>query len=233
MWLTVGGIIAFVGGFALVNYLVMPRAVHHGSDLQVPDVTGLPFETAQSMLIDAGLRVTRAGESPSESVPAGRVLSTDPPVGTPVKAGRMVALTVSLGPELVSVPSVVGQDLRRARILLESSGLTAGHVGYAYSDFIRRGAVIATSPPPDSSAAPGTTVDLRVSLGPPPAASVMPDVRGWRIDGVEDLLREQGLLVAVQRTETSETDDLVVVDQYPPPGSRVAPGDSVLLVAGH
>lgn len=232
VWLVLLAVVAFGGAFAVVNYLVMPHAVNHGDEMQIPDLAGAPLDSAQTVLQAMGLRMTRAGETPSTSVPAGRVVSTDPPAGASVKADRLVAVIVSLGPELVRVPSMAGIDLTQARLMLENAGLAAGHVGYGYSEAIAAGLIIASSPPSDSSAAPGATVDLRVSLGPPPATNTMPDVRGRSVDGINELLSSEGYRVAVLGSDGSPLPDgAVIVDQYPPPGTTLAPGDSILLVS--
>ncbi len=232
VWLVLLGVVAFGGTFAVVNYLVMPHAVNHGDEIALPDLTGAPLDSAQTVLQSLGLRMTRAGEAPSTAVPAGRVVSTDPPAGSLVKADRLISVLVSLGPELVKVPSVAGVDVQQARLLLENAGLAAGHVGYGYSEAIAAGQVMACAPGADSGVAPGTTVDLRVSLGPPPATNTMPDVRGRSVDGINELLSSEGYRVAVLGSDgTPLPEGAVIVDQYPPPGTVLAPGDSILLVS--
>lgn len=233
LWVAAACVAVFAGTFSLVNYLVMPRAVHSIREVEMPDVSRMTFEDAQRTLAAAGLEATRSAEVPDPTVPAGRVISTDPSAGMAVKAGRMVSLTMSSGPEMVRVPPLARQTLRRGELLLQSIGLSAGQVTYAYSSDVPRGLIVDASPPAESLTAPGSVVNLRVSLGEPPPDAVMPDVRGWRVDGVAALLRERGFRVAVLGTVEGEAaGDRVVVDQYPPAGNTVTEGDSVLIVAG-
>ena len=110
IWLVLLGVVAFGGAFAVVNYMVMPHAVKHGDELQVPDLTGAPLDSAQVALQGLGLRVTRSGEVPSLTVPAGRIVSTDPPAGSLVKVDRMVSVIISHGPEARSVTSRLSVD---------------------------------------------------------------------------------------------------------------------------
>ncbi len=232
LWLALLGVLLFGGAFAVVNYLIMPNAVNHGSEILVPDLTGAPLDSAQVVLQALGLRLTRAGESPDPTVPSGRIVRTDPPAGSYVKTDRLVSVVVSLGPELVTVPSIVGVDLQQARLQITNAGLAPGHIGYGYSEAIPAGMVIASSPPADSAVGPGATVDLRVSLGTPPSTDVMPDVRGRSVDGILELLSSQGYRVAVLGSDGSPMPEgALIVDQYPPPGSSLAPGDSILLVS--
>lgn len=232
-WILLAALVLFGGTFAVVNYLVMPRAVGFGQHVSVPNVVGLPYEGAAQALEGAGLRAVRSGDVPSADVPAGAVAATDPPGGMETKPGRVVSISVSTGPDVVRVPNVENQPLRSARVLLESAGLAPGRVSYAYSDWVARGLVIATTPPVDSGVVPGGVVEVRVSLGPPPTGFVMPDLRGFRVDGVEQMLRDQGYRVQVEgRVPAGEDGELLVIDQYPSPGAHLAPGDSVLLVGG-
>lgn len=232
VWLVLLGVVAFGGAFAVVNYMVMPHAVKHGDELQVPDLTGAPLDSAQVALQGLGLRVTRSGEVPSLTVPAGRIVSTDPPAGALVKVDRMVSVIISLGPELVKVPSLAGLVLQQARLLLENAGLAAGHVGYGYSEAIPAGMIVASTPSADAAIAPGATVDLRVSLGAPPDTNTMPDVRGRSVDGITELLAGEGYRVSVLGSDGAPLPEgALIVDQYPPPGTTLAPGDSILLVS--
>ena len=71
----------------------------------VPDVTGKPADEAQSTIEEIGLVAVRE-DHPDAAVPAGTVIGTTPPAGTPVAADASVVLRVSAGP--LTVPGVVG-----------------------------------------------------------------------------------------------------------------------------
>ena len=62
----------------------------------IPDVAGLPFDTAAARLRDLGLEVVRTNRS-STSVPAGSVIGTDPAIGTQVLTSSTIAIVVSSG----------------------------------------------------------------------------------------------------------------------------------------
>jgi membrane peptidoglycan carboxypeptidase len=63
----------------------------------VPDVVGLAESDATALLTSLGLSPSSVTE-PSDTVPAGSVISVDPGVGTQVAPGDAVQLTVSSGP---------------------------------------------------------------------------------------------------------------------------------------
>src|SRR5690606_20370054 len=60
---------------------------------------------------------------PSDSVPQGSVISTDPAPGTSVERDSVVRIVVSSGPEQVEVPNVTDQPESAATSRLESRGL--------------------------------------------------------------------------------------------------------------
>ncbi|MFC3998716.1 Stk1 family PASTA domain-containing Ser/Thr kinase [Nocardiopsis sediminis] len=89
----------------------------------VPDVAGQTQEDATDALRAKGLGVDVA-EAPSDDVPAGRVISTDPGQGENVGRGDAVTLTVSSGPDRIEVPDVTGLSVEAAQRELEDLGLT-------------------------------------------------------------------------------------------------------------
>ncbi len=91
----------------------------------VADVTGQRVEEAQAILqreVNGALAVTVVEEH-SDAVDAGRVIRTDPAAGTLVDRGSAITVVVSLGPEPVVVPSVIGQSESRARNAITNTQL--------------------------------------------------------------------------------------------------------------
>ncbi|WP_298804145.1 Stk1 family PASTA domain-containing Ser/Thr kinase [uncultured Pseudokineococcus sp.] len=125
--------------------------------LDVPRVVGRSREDAVSAVSDAGLEPVVSEEN-SDDVPAGQVLRQDPEDGT-LFAGDDVALVVSLGPELVDVPDVVGQQLDPAREQLEAAGFVVEEERVLGGFF---GTVRDQSVEGGTRARPGTTITLTV-----------------------------------------------------------------------
>jgi beta-lactam-binding protein with PASTA domain len=61
----------------------------------VPEVSGLPLETAIERLCWLGFVPLVKARRPSSTVPAGHVLATYPPAGTHLTDGSVVALTLA------------------------------------------------------------------------------------------------------------------------------------------
>lgn len=91
--------------------------------VDIPDVTGSEQAAAEQTLTDAGLEVDIDSESVNDpDVPEGSVLSQDPSSGQALP-GDTVTLTLSKGPVLVTMPSVVTLQYTEAKTLLEDLGL--------------------------------------------------------------------------------------------------------------
>jgi serine/threonine-protein kinase len=128
----------------------------------VPDVTTQDPLAAAITLSTAGFQVTPVN-TPSDTVPAGKVIGTDPAAGTPLAKGTQVKLLVSTGPAAVPVPNMVGQTRATAEATLHDQlgfGLT---ISFANAGPTKKGIVIAQDPA-GGSPPKGSTIALVVGL---------------------------------------------------------------------
>ena len=99
--------------------LVVSKGVEQ---LGVPDVQGATRADAERAITQAGF-TPRVTEAFSEDVAKGLVADQSPSSGRAPR-GSEVALEVSKGPELITVPDVVGDDRAAAEATLEAAGLS-------------------------------------------------------------------------------------------------------------
>ncbi|MDN5795140.1 MAG: Stk1 family PASTA domain-containing Ser/Thr kinase [Intrasporangium sp.] len=90
--------------------------------ITVPEVVGKPLTDAQAAITAAGLEIERADDAHSGTVAKGSVISQKPAEGT-LHRGDKVTVTVSKGPVMVQVPSVVGKRVKAAEKTLTDLGL--------------------------------------------------------------------------------------------------------------
>jgi serine/threonine-protein kinase len=109
----------------------------------VPDVSGLAFSDAASRLEAAHFTVQRGDDQFSPTVPKGKVIGTDPPIGNTAPYGSPVVVHVSKGPDLVVVPDVTFETIEQATADLTGAGLTVGTV----KNYSPGGIVRAQNPP--------------------------------------------------------------------------------------
>ena len=149
----------------------------------VPDLTGLTAQEAQEALEEAGLLLnSQVNEERSDSVEAGQVLSQNPAAGSQISKGTQVSITVSAGPNLVTVPSLRGMQLEEAQATLGSLNLVAD---VSYLDSASPEGQVLRVIDVGSQVAPGSTVTLEVSNG---MIMSMPDVtRLNRADALQEL----------------------------------------------
>ena len=87
----------------------------------VPDVRGQDQVQAQTVLQNAGFQISVVPQ-PDPTVPAGKVVNTDPPPGTMAPKGTTVSVLVSSGPQTAAIPSVIGQPAQTAAQTLTGAG---------------------------------------------------------------------------------------------------------------
>ena len=87
----------------------------------MPNVVGMTRGQAQKSFDDAKLKATYTEEY-SDTIPRDQVISVDPEAGTQLHWGDAVTVTVSKGPEMVTVPDITGKKTEEARKILEDLG---------------------------------------------------------------------------------------------------------------
>src|SRR5262249_45400366 len=142
--------------------------VSSGSGLvTVPDVVNQTQAAATAAIVNASLTVGTITTASSTTVPSGSVISQNPAGNTQAPAGSAVALVVSSGPPLVTVPNVVNQTQAAATTAIVNANLTVGTITTASSTTVPSGCVIGPNPAGNTQAPAGSAVALVVSSGPP------------------------------------------------------------------
>lgn len=88
----------------------------------LPVVAGVDQETAVAAIQAVGLKINEINEDYSDTVPAGQVISLVPQT-EPLGKDGTVNLIVSKGPNIVTVPNMIGQTVLAGKAALESLGL--------------------------------------------------------------------------------------------------------------
>jgi serine/threonine-protein kinase len=135
-----------------------------GPEVAIPNVEGQAVDAAQQVLVGSPFlfNVTLA-EEPSSTIAKGRVIRTDPAIGTTVASGSNVTLIVSGGGNQSTVPDVAGQSEADAKSVLNTAGLV-WEVRYQNvpAGDENDGLVISQSLQPDTQVNPGSKVTLIV-----------------------------------------------------------------------
>jgi serine/threonine-protein kinase len=145
------------GGRPTVNVVVAREPL-----IAVPDVTAQDPAAALATLTTAGFQPTQT-PTPSDTVPAGAVIGTNPPAGTQLARGTPVQLLVSTGPTTVPVPNVVGQTRATAEQLLNGTLGFGVQISFANAGPAKKGIVVAQNPA-GGSVPKGSTIAIVVGL---------------------------------------------------------------------
>jgi serine/threonine-protein kinase len=193
--------------------------------------TGLedvPVDEAKAILAAHGLEATST-EAHDDEVPEGAVVSVEPAEGDDVRKDGSVALVVSLGVRMVTVPDgLVGAQQDDAEAALTAADLAVGTATREWSDTVPAGEVLALSHEANTSVPHSTVVTLTVSGGPAPA-TVTQQVGRDRADA-KGALEDLGFKVVFTEDEASETVPAGrVIRQSPESGTQAHRLDTVTL----
>jgi eukaryotic-like serine/threonine-protein kinase len=197
---------------------------------QVPNVGGQSQSAAIQLLRKDGFTVTSAvAQDFSETVPAGRVLRSEPAAGAHLLGGKPVELVLSEGPERFIVPTVAGQPYAAAQqafgdlpVRLDRKDVADG------TGKIAAGSVIRTEPAADAKVKRNQAIVVYVSTGPPIVS--VPGVTGQSQDDATNGLHKAAFKVDSSQDFSDHVPAGTVISQDPISGAQVPKFSTVHLV---
>jgi len=224
MLLLVGALAATFVLFALVAMRVTLRA----REVQVPNLVGATVAHASQAAadVDLALRID-PNQRTDERIPAGSVMQQEPAPGAQARRQRTIRVWVSSGPRTTSVPVLVGQTERMARMRLQEEGLDIAAVSEFRSPDYSADAVVAQDPAPASRA---PRVSVLLNRGEQATTYVMPDLIGTAGERAAEALRTRGFRVSIVGSQPYQgVPPGIVVRQQPASGFSVGSADSISL----
>jgi len=219
---------AALGATFLLFFGVALRVALRAREVQVPPLVGKTVSEATQSLGALGLTLrVDATRRTDPKVAANRIMQQDPPAGAAARSQRSIRVWLSAGPRTTTVPELIGQTERTARLRLQQDGVDLGSVSEFRSPDYPADAVVSQDPPP---AAKAPTVSLLLNRGEEATTYVMPDVIGMDGNRVSDALRERGFRVTITGSQPYPgVPPGTVVRQQPQGGFRVAASDAISL----
>jgi beta-lactam-binding protein with PASTA domain len=108
----------------------------HNKAVIVPDVKGLSIEEASVYLRDRGLRFNVIDSVFSKNAQPGAIVEVIPTIGSKVKAGRIVFITVNArNSQMAIIPSVKDLSYRQAYALLKARGFESIEIAYIHGNY--------------------------------------------------------------------------------------------------
>ncbi len=207
---------------AMLAAIVTMRVALHGGEVTVPNFAGMSITEASNAALSKRLDLKIDNKFYSTVVPAGRILSQAPAAGSTVRKKWQVRVTVSLGPQQVSIPDVVGQPQREAAMNIRRMSLDLGaiaHIGAPGDPDI----VLAQTPPPNAGVdRPQVSLLLSQSSDASSDTFVMPSFVGMSYSNASRAAAAIGLrLTYVADTPPPAT---APAASTPAPAAAAAPG---------
>jgi beta-lactam-binding protein with PASTA domain len=236
---------------ALLSALTAMRFAIHGREVSIPDLRGKTPIEARRLADDTGLAIEVERSYYSPTIPEGRVLSQMPSPGTTVRPGWEVRLALSLGPQRVAIPQVIGDSERAAAISIAQRRLELGPTASIQIPGIDPGQVIGQNPPANATDVSTPKISLLISQETQPQAFVMPTFIGQPLGSVAVTLKSDGFTIGkvtvapldsatalgntVSGAEPSPAaaaacPDSIIVAQDPVPGSKVLAGSTINFI---
>lgn len=108
----------------------------HNEAVIVPDVKGMKLEEAETFFRNNGLRYNVIDSVFSKDVAPGAIVELVPNVGSKVKEGRIVFVTINaLTAQMAVMPEVEDLSFRQAYALLRSRGFNTIEIEYVPGDY--------------------------------------------------------------------------------------------------
>ncbi|MFC0030497.1 Stk1 family PASTA domain-containing Ser/Thr kinase [Micromonospora chaiyaphumensis] len=210
------GLVAAVGGwwFGVGRYTVAPQLV------------SLTKAEAEAQATRGGFTLRYAEPRYDEKIPKDTVLGQAPVSATRIVKGGTITLTLSLGPERLPVPDVVGKDFELAQAELTGAKLVPVKGSSRYDDALPAGVVLATDPKVGTVVKPGAKVTVILSKGRAPVT--VPNLVGKNLGEARNTLAQLGL-TPVETYKDSDKPKDEILGQSPADGTGVEKGAQVKL----
>ncbi|GAC1412398.1 MAG: Stk1 family PASTA domain-containing Ser/Thr kinase [Actinomycetota bacterium] len=205
---------------------VVPLGFRFLSKVPVPNVQGRAQSAAQRTLEKAGFHVEPAFIN-DPVVAQGLVIGTIPRASAKARRGSKVILSVSLGPKIATVPTVIA--LTEAHAVAQLSARHLRVVKHAaFSATVKAGLVIDQHPDPNVAVKEGTPVTITVSKGV--EQRTVPSVNGKTLDEARSALESAGFSVAIKRALNETVSKGSVISSKPGEGRKAPKGSTVTLI---
>lgn len=214
---------SFLAAGAVALFLVV-KIVNIDKTGEVPLLEGKSLTEAAELLNKRKLFLKIKGRVNHPEVRADHIIKQNIKPGEDIHVGSEIGVFVSKGPEMYTMPSFEGQDLRDAKLTLINLGIKISKITWVHSDTVKKGWIIAQRPLPGNIES--NEINFLVSLGHYAVSYRCPTFVNMTTEDARMLAVELG----IKLNEKEEGGR--VIDQKPAAGTIIKKGDSVEVVLG-
>ncbi|MCI8466643.1 MAG: Stk1 family PASTA domain-containing Ser/Thr kinase [Bacilli bacterium] len=212
----------------ITSVVLLIPALTKQKELIIPDVAGLTEEEAVKKLQEEGFQVKDEIETVSSSeIEEGKVVKTNPIIGSKRIKGTEVTLYISEGDAKITLENYVGQDFNYVKGLLEGKGIRVLEEKRATDDEnAESGKIIGQSVEAGSKLAVGDFITLYI-----PNIDKYPDFTdgSYDIDRVKDYLKDYNVSVSVIEKEDTTHTKGTIIYQSRKAGDPIVRGASITI----
>jgi len=220
-------------GVGIVSALAVVALLLRQEEVRVPDLMGQDIVNVIETVAQQGLQLKVDRQEPHPTLPRNTVVSQSPAPGGGIKKGRQVHVVVSLGPSDTQALKLVGENFRKADIMVRQAGFSPGPVSKVYSVLVERDIVIAQAPEAGNPLEKGGGISMLISAGKKAPQKVMPKLTGTKAEEALKIIGRIGLQYRVITRPSGDNatgTDRVVIHQEPGAGFPVAADATVDIV---
>ena len=217
--------IGLLVAIAAVVLLLGVVVLNFATKTKVPEVTGSNYEDAIQLLENSSLNVVEGERIYSDDFRKDTIISVENE-GKRVKKNSTVEIIVSLGAEIL-VEDMLGWKKEEAMQILENQGVIV-EIKTDYSNEYDDGCVMEQSVEAGTTIYEEDIVALTISEGAKPFE--IAKYVGKSLEAAQKDAEELGLIVKVERKNSSKVDKGDIISQTPKAGTTVKKGDTVTFV---
>lgn len=199
--------------------------------ITVPNLIGLSMEEAKDIINSLQLEVGIIDEETSSPGSDTKIIGQEPSYGQIIEKGSEINVTIGTGPQMVTIPNIIGEDYPYVASQLQSLGLnldTEMVTHYSYTP----GSVIETLPQPGSAVEIGSIVKIYIATNQEMVN--VPNLYQMNLTQAAEALGSITLKYEVKEiTSAYSVQKGLILFQYPAAGDSVFLNSTVIIFIGN
>ena len=229
--LTIIGVVVAILLLATIGYFIAVGNNKLNSEIPVPKLVGLSLDKAKEEAKLLGINVEVIGTSIS-SEEEDTVLTVNPKVGTMIKKGTTLKVTISGGEQTFIMSDFRDYEVTNIKQILDSQGFTNYSIQEEFNDNVKVGYLINQSPSAKTEIKKDTEITIVISKGPETKLVVVPGVVGKKESIAKAELESLNLKVEIEAKITNNINEDGIVLSQSIEGNKVEEGTPVKIYVG-
>lgn len=214
----------------ITSVVVLIPVITNEKEIEVPEVTNMTINEAVKILQDNGFTVSdEQQEQSSSEIPEGRIIKTNPPVGSKRTKNTTITLYVSIGDTKITMENYVGKNYLEVKGALEALGLQVLVEKKAVDnpETAKDGEIIEQSTKEGDKLSKGDMITLYI----PDIVSKYPNFLdgSYTIEEISKFCEEYGITLETKEEIKEGVEEGTIVGQSKPEGYVIRAGQNLTI----